>query len=109
VTGRERSNPRAVFASRRPVALTPLGEAIPAPAPAPIVDEALARLEQARIDYALAYCTRLKMAGEDSTKSEFQLRTFEAVTALFRANNPGASIDEANAAVGAAIERETAP
>ena len=55
------------------------------------------------IDYALAYRTRLKMAGDDAHKLEFQLRALEATVGLFRANNPGASLDEANAAVRAAI------
>ena len=57
------------------------------------------------IDYALAYRTRLKMAGEDSTKLEVQWRALEAVVSLFQANNPDVDVDKAKAAVLDAIAK----
>ena len=55
------------------------------------------------VDYGVAYRARLKQIGDDALSEENQLRALEAVTNLFRANNPGASVDEANAAVRTAI------
>ena len=58
------------------------------------------------IDYGVAYRVRLKMAGEDSTKEEFQLRALEHTINFYLSNNPGVDIDTANAAVRAAINGE---
>ena len=57
------------------------------------------------VDYGLAYRSRIKQLGDDSAKEEFQLRALEAVVSLFRANHPNADIDEAKAAVLAAIAK----
>jgi hypothetical protein len=62
----------------------------------------LAFYRRPAIDYALAYHARLKMAGEDSTREEFQLRALEAVINLYRHNN-NCTIDTAKRAVLAAI------
>ena len=66
--------------------------------------EIVALLRRLEVDYALAYRGRIKEAGEDACKEEVQLRAREAVVNLYRANNPDASIDEAAAAVMAAIK-----
>ena len=63
----------------------------------------LAFYRKPKTDYAVAYRARIKMAGEDSTKSEVQWRAFEAVVGLYLANHPGVGVDEANAAVRTAI------
>jgi hypothetical protein len=55
------------------------------------------------IDYALAYRTRLKMAGEDGLREEPRLRALEAVTNLYLSNNPDSTVDQAVAAVRTAI------
>ncbi len=60
-----------------------------------------------QIDYALAYRARIKSLGDDGLKEEPRLRALEAVVGLFRANNPGASIDEAKTAVLAALGRSS--
>jgi hypothetical protein len=60
------------------------------------------------IDYALIFRARIKALGDDGLKEDFQWRVLEAVVALFRDNNPAVTIDEAAAAVRAAIARETA-
>ena len=73
------------------------------PAPTPVVDEARVRLDQGRVDYGSVYRARIKSIGEDGLKEEFQWRAFEAVVALYRANNPSATIDEAAASVRGAI------
>jgi hypothetical protein len=60
------------------------------------------------INYALAYRTRLKMAGEDGLREEPRLRALEAVVGMYLINHPGVGVDEAKAAVLAAI-KEAAP
>ena len=47
---------------------------------------------KAAINYGLAYHARLKMAGEDSTREEVQLRSFEAVINLYRSHHPNADV-----------------
>lgn len=63
----------------------------------------LAFYRRPQIDYAAAYHVRLKQLGDDALREEPQLRMLEAVVNLFLANNAGVSIDEASAAVRAAI------
>ena len=58
------------------------------------------------LNYAATYRARIKSLGEDSCKEEFQLRTFESVVAIYCANNPSATIDQAAAAVRSAINGE---
>ena len=58
------------------------------------------------LNYAATYRARIKSLGDDACKQEFQLRTFEAVVAIYCANNPSATIDQAAAAVRSAINRE---
>jgi hypothetical protein len=65
----------------------------------------LAFYRKPEVDYALAYRARIKMAGEDSTKEEVQLRALEAVVNLYRSHQPNADIDTAKAAVLAAIKQ----
>ena len=91
-----------------PIAANPAPPEATVPSPLPAVDEAQVRLDLARIDYSLIFRTRIKQIGDDASKEEFQLRAREATVNLFRANNPGASIDQAAAVVRAAIARETA-
>ena len=55
------------------------------------------------IDYAVAYRARIQGLGDDGLSEEPRLRALEAVVNLYRANNPTATIDEAAAAVTAAI------
>jgi hypothetical protein len=68
----------------------------------------LAFYRKPKTDYGVAYRARIKDLGDDGLKEEPRLRAFEATVALFLANNPSATIDEAAAAVRAAIARETA-
>ena len=65
--------------------------------------EIVALLRRLEVDYGLVFRERIRGLGDDGLKEEPRLRTLEAVVNLFRANNPGASIDEAAAAVTAAI------
>ena len=67
------------------------------------------RLDLTRIDYALVFRERIRQIGDDGLREEPRLRALEAIASLFRDNNPAATIDEAAAAVRAAIARETAP
>ncbi len=56
-----------------------------------------------KIDYALAYRERIRMAGDDARSEghgeEVRLRAFEAVVNLFRNHHPGVDVDTAKAAV----------
>jgi hypothetical protein len=56
------------------------------------------------VGYALAYRARLKMAGEDASRQEVQLRALEAVVNLYRSHHPNADVDAAKASVLAAIK-----
>ena len=78
-------------------------EVTPAPTP---VDEARVRLDQGRVDYGSVYRARIKSLGDDGLKEEFQWRAFEAVVALYRSQDPSASVDEAAAAVRTTIDGE---
>jgi hypothetical protein len=71
------------------------------------VNKTLAPIERACIDYGSVYRERIKQLGDDGLKEEPRLRTLEATVALYRANNPSASIDEAKQVVLAAIERNS--
>ena len=71
-------------------------------------DGTLAFYRRPEVDYAVAYRARIKMAGEDSTREEVQLRALEAVVNLYRSHHPNADVDTAKTAVLAAI-KEAAP
>ena len=58
-----------------------------------------------QVDYGVAYRARIKMAGEDACREEFQLRALEATVNFYRSNNPAVSIDEAKVIVLAAIAK----
>ena len=93
---------------RRPRRLKAFAPIAPNPAAALTVNKSRPPVEHVLTDYGVAYRARLKQIGDDALKEEFRLRALEAVTNLFRANNPGASVDEANAAVRAAINNGAA-
>lgn len=61
-------------------------------------DATLALYRKPEIDYRVAYEAHLK-----STSEEAHLRALERTFFLFRSNNPNASVDDAKAAVLAAI------
>ena len=56
-----------------------------------------------QVDYGLAYRERIRGLGDDALNEEPRLRGLEAVVNLYRANNPGISIDQAKTEVLAAI------
>ena len=64
----------------------------------------LAFYRKAKVDYGVAYRARIAGLGDDGLNEEPRLRAREAVVTLYRANNPTATIDEAAAAVTAAIK-----
>jgi hypothetical protein len=63
---------------------------------------------KSQLDCRVAYCARMKSLGDDASKEEFQLRAFQGVVSLYRADHPDADVDTAKAAVLAAI-KEAAP
>ena len=67
----------------------------------------LAFYRKPQVDYAVAYRARIQGLGDDGLNEEPRLRAREATVNLFLANNPGATIDEAAAAVTAAINRNS--
>jgi hypothetical protein len=62
-----------------------------------------------KIDYALAYRERIRLAGEDGRGEEVRLRALEAVVNLYLSHHPGVDIDTAKAAVLGSVKRGTAP
>jgi hypothetical protein len=60
---------------------------------------------RAELDYGLVCRERLKLLGDDIAKEESQLRAIEYTIRFFRDNHPNASLEEAKAAVLAAIAR----
>jgi hypothetical protein len=64
----------------------------------------LAFYRKPQVDYGVAHRARLKMAGEDASRKEVQLRAFEHTVNLYLNHHPGADVDTAKAAVLAAIK-----
>ena len=91
---------------RRPGRLKAFAPMATNPALELTVNKTLAPIERACIDYGSVYRARIKSIGEDGLKEEFQWRAFEAVVALYRSQDPSASVDEAAAAVRTTIDGE---
>ena len=68
----------------------------------------LAFYRKPAVDYGVDYRARIKMAGEDASKEEVQLRSLEAVVNLYRSHHPSVDIDTAKTAVLAAIKEAAA-
>jgi hypothetical protein len=88
---------------RRPRRLKAFAPMATNPALELTVNKTLAPIERACIDYGSVYRERIKQLGDDGVREEPRLRALEAIANLFRDNNPAVTIDEAAAAVRAAM------